>query len=364
MWIGLRASNIVNAWALVKLPFASRVLVVALPEEAFLAAMHRPEMTGESAPQPPRATSDDTPSVPRQSAWRSTGLAWLRAMRPQHWVKNLLVFVPLLLSHQVLDRTLLARSVIAFVAFCLCASAAYLVNDLSDVEADRRHPLKQFRPFAAQQLSVAWGLPLAMGLLLGGVTIGAVWLPAGFAIALLTYVLLTSLYTAWLKRWIVVDALTLAALYGLRIIGGGLATGIPVSKWLLAFSTFLFLSLAFAKRCAELRRLATQREDKTRGRGYLVHDLSLLEWIGPANGYLAGLVFALYIESGTMAALYRNPLPLWLICPLYFYWITRLWRKAWRGDLLEDPVVFVVRDPVSLAISVAVLGLMAWATIG
>ncbi len=284
------------------------------------------------------------------------------ALRPHHWTKNSLLFAPLILSHS-LSLARLFNTTIAFVAFCLCASAIYLINDIRDIDADRRHPKKRFRPIAAGELSTRQGIFLAAGLLGGGLVVATVAGSWWFLGTLILYLALTSLYSFGLKREMVIDVVLLANLYTLRIIAGGFASGILVSEWLLAFSVFIFLSLAFAKRYLELARLADVGGMACHSRGYVVADLSLIENLGPTSGYLAVLVFALYINSDTVKQLYVNTQALWPICVLLLYWVTRLWFLAKRRLLPEDPVVFAIRDLVSLVIAAVAGALLIVATI-
>jgi 4-hydroxybenzoate polyprenyltransferase/phosphoserine phosphatase len=283
----------------------------------------------------------------------------IKALRPRQWVKNLLVFAPLLLAHEFSSIDKLLASVAAFVAFSLCASAMYVVNDLVDMESDRHHPEKSRRPFASGALPVAWGPPLALSCLCAGLLVGGVLLPAAFLAMLVGYVLLTSMYSGWLKQVVLVDVLVLSGLYTSRVVAGGLATEVAVSEWLMGFCLFLFLSLGFAKRYSELTRLEEEGDQRARGRGYRVSDWGLIESMGPTNGYLAVLVFALYIHSEEMTRLYANGWALWLICPLLIYWISRVWVKARRRELSEDPVLFAVKDRVSLLVAALIVVLVA-----
>jgi 4-hydroxybenzoate polyprenyltransferase/phosphoserine phosphatase len=295
----------------------------------------------------------------RESAMRSV----LAALRPQQWVKNVLVFVPLVTSHNVFHFSLAMANAIAFACFCLCASAVYVLNDLADISADRIHPVKRNRPFASGALPVSWGLPLASGLLFVGFAVAALTLPVGFSVALAAYFIATCAYSFVAKRIVMLDVLTLAGLYAIRVLAGGAATGIPVSEWLMAFSLFLFASLAFAKRYAELERLLRANGGAANGRGYHVADIGLIESMGPASGYIAVLVLALYVNGEQMKTLYRNPWPLWLLCPILMYWISRIWIKAKRGELSEDPIVFALRDRVSVILGAIVFGLLVAASL-
>jgi len=277
---------------------------------------------------------------------RSNLVLALRAMRPHQWTKNVLVFAPLLLSHNFSATNVIA-SLFAFVALSLCASATYVLNDLLDLKADRLHPVKRNRPLASGDLRAIYGVWMGFGLLVAGISLSVWAMPWIFTGALALYMTITTMYSVRIKRSVALDIMVLACLYTLRILMGGCATGIPVSQWLLTFSMFLFTSLAFVKRYAELTRLADEKESRTVGRGYRVDDISVIESLGPASGYLAVLVFALYINSESVKQLYANLWPLWGVCPLLLYWITRIWLLAKRRELAEDPIVFALTDGVS-----------------
>jgi 4-hydroxybenzoate polyprenyltransferase len=287
--------------------------------------------------------------------WR----ALAAAMRPHQWLKNLLVFVPLLASHRLTDPGALGAALLAFAAFCACASAIYIVNDLLDLQADRTHPRKRGRPFASGDAGIPAGA--ALSTLLGATGLGLAWLvsPAFFAL-LAGYVLATSAYSLRLKRVIMTDVVVLAGLYTLRILGGAIAIDGRLSFWLLAFSMFLFFSLAMLKRATELGAMKTSGAERSAGRGYRVHDLPMIQALGAASGYIAVLVFALYINSPESLALYGHPQWLWLICPLLLYWVGRAWLLAHRGDMHDDPVVFAATDRTSQCIAAA-CGLLVFA---
>jgi 4-hydroxybenzoate polyprenyltransferase len=287
----------------------------------------------------------------------------LRALRPRQWVKNLLIFVPLVLAHRLGDTSAIIATVWAVLAFSACASCVYLLNDMLDLEADRAHPQKRFRPLAAGELPLSWARLLIPILITIACAISWVLLPPLFLAVLACYLVANVLYSTWLKRKPMIDVLVLANMYTLRLLAGGVATGTPVSEWLLAFSTFFFLSLAFTKRYSELIRLATEDQSKAKGRGYAVSDLSLIETMGPCSGYMSVLVLALYINSDAVKNLYLNSNLLWILCALLLYWISRLWFWAKRGELIEDPIVFATTDRTSLivaAIGVATLAAAAW----
>lgn len=288
--------------------------------------------------------------------------AMLRALRPHQWVKNLLLFLPLLAAHQITHVPTLLDAGLAFIAFALTASAVYLLNDLLDLSADRGHPSKRRRPFAAGDLSLIRGLALIPGLLLVAAFLAAVFLPPVFSAVLAGYFILTSAYSFWLKRQPILDVMTLAALYTLRVIAGAAAVSILPSFWLLAFSMFIFLSLALVKRYTELRGLLVRGELTASGRGWHVDDLPLAQSLGIASGMVCVLVLALYVDSAQAQRLYAMPEALWLVCPLVLYWVSRLWFKTHRGEMHDDPVVFALRDPTSLAIGVLTAFIMMLAT--
>jgi 4-hydroxybenzoate polyprenyltransferase len=279
--------------------------------------------------------------------------ALLKAVRLHQWAKNLLIFVPLLLSHALSFGKMLT----AFEAFCcfsLTASAAYIVNDLMDIDADRRNAQKRLRPFAAGDLSAFSGICIAAIFSLVGL-VGAKLLPDGFFVWLLIYLATAMAYSLYLKRVALVDVLTLSGLYILRLLAGGAATNTPISHWLAGFSMFLFLSLAISKRFAELEILGARGLPAKNGRGYLLADLDQLRSFGTASAYAAVVIFAIYISGPDVVPLYHKPTLLWLIVPLMILWLSRVWLLASRGELNEDPVVFALTDRMSLLMGAAVL---------
>jgi 4-hydroxybenzoate polyprenyltransferase/phosphoserine phosphatase len=298
-----------------------------------------------------------------ESPRRSLPLVVLEAMRVRQWVKNLLVLLPVALAHRVLEPTPLFHALLAFLAFGLGASAVYVLNDLLDLEADRHHPVKRERPFAAGELPLQTGLVLVPLLVVPSLVIALV-LPRSFLLVLLLYFVLTTAYSLVLKEIALVDVLLLASLYTLRIIAGAEATEVVVSEWLLAFSMFIFLSLAALKRYAELRRLRSEdsAETKVKGRGYLAGDLELMVPMGMCSGYLAVLVLALYISSDSVAPLYSRPVLLWFVCPLMLYWISRVWFLAHRGQVEDDPLSFAVRDRTTWVVALLSAGIVLAAT--
>ena len=287
---------------------------------------------------------------------RSQWLAVAAALRVQQWVKNLLLFVPVLLDHKIFDPPVVLKALIAFAAFCFAASGAYVMNDLFDTEADRQHPTKRHRPFAAETLSRPFGI-MMVPLLFAAALLCSLWLSPKFLLLLIVYVVLTTAYSIYLKQVAVLDVLLLAGLYTLRVLAGVAASHVRFSTWLLAFSMFLFLSLAFLKRYAELSQLKGAEEAVAR-RGYLRGDREWLASMGGASGYISVLVLALYINSPQVVALYQRPLLLWLICPLLLLWISRMWLLAHRGRIHQDPIVAAVRDPASYGIGTLVAMIM------
>ena len=278
-----------------------------------------------------------------------------RALRVEQWVKNLLVFLPLVMGREVGEPRLYDDALLAFFAFSLCASAVYVLNDLVDLEADRRHETKRHRPFAAGELSAPLGWMLGVLCVVVGAMLAS-RLPALFAIVLVVYLVVTTLYTFWLKHVPLVDVITLGLLYTGRVIAGGAATYVMPSPWILAFSLFFFVSLAFVKRYAELYALR-RRESSLKTRGYYPSDLELITIFGVASAYMSVLVAALYINGDYAVGIYRHPAVLWLICPLLLYWVSRMWMLAHRGEMHEDPVLFAVRDATSWLLG-AVLALV------
>ncbi|MES2765450.1 MAG: UbiA family prenyltransferase [Bacteroidota bacterium] len=277
----------------------------------------------------------------------------LKAFRVHQWVKNLLIFVPLIMAH-VFSAELFIQAILAFFSFSFCASSVYLLNDLLDIESDRVHPRKKKRPFAAGTLSIPLGIISAPLLLVVSFLIAWLFLPLNFLLLLGFYYALTTCYSFFLKRIVILDVLVLAGLYTLRIFSGAMAVDVPVSPWLLAFSTFTFLSLAFIKRYAELKILIEQNKTGNKARGYNVDDLHFVGSVGPASGYMAALVLALYINSADVVKLYSRPMILWLAGLCFLYWITRVWMLAHRGQMVDDPIIFTFKDKISYVVGAIV----------
>ena len=279
--------------------------------------------------------------------------AAFKAMRPHQWAKNALIFVPVITGQKILDARAVTAALLAFVAFSFCASAIYLVNDLTDLAADREHAEKRRRPFASGRLPLAWGPPMVAVLLTVSFAIAGMALPLGFLAVMSLYLALTTLYTFVIKSHLMVDVLALAILYSLRILAGGAATDIVISEWLIVFSMFFFLSLAFAKRFIELdRTIQAGKTERLKGRGYLPGDIDLIQSFGTISGYLSALTLALYVRSNEVRLLYSRPELLWVIVLGLIYWISRIWFLAKRRELPGDPVVFALRDRHSLALGI------------
>jgi 4-hydroxybenzoate polyprenyltransferase len=292
---------------------------------------------------------------------QSHASAFLKAIRPHQWVKNFIIFVPLVTSHSFNNAKLVTLAVLAIISFSACASGVYMLNDLLDLEADRQHATKKSRPFASGQLPLPVGLIMAPMALALSVAIAA-FISRNFFLVLAVYFLLTTSYSWRLKQIALLDVFVLAGLYTIRLIAGHAATGIAYSSWLLAFSMFIFLSLALAKRFTELNLLRRQNKRDSKGRGYTSDDLEMVAMLGIASGFLSVLVMALYVNSEEVKIIYKYPILLLLVCPLLMYWISRVWLIAHRGQMHDDPTVFALKDPVSYAIGVLTVGILWLAT--
>lgn len=284
---------------------------------------------------------------------------WAKSLRLHQWLKNALIFVPLLAGHHVAELPLVAMALIAFLAFGLCASSVYLLNDLVDLDDDRHHPVKRNRPLASGAMPLIWGVLLFPILLIAAFTLASVFLPWRFVAVLAGYYVVTLAYSLAFKKQVMIDVVLLAALYTARIIAGAAAISVNLTFWLLAFSMFLFLSLALVKRYAEIHLMQKEGRTSARGRGYLASDLPLLASLGASSGYLSVMVLALYVQDVNTARLYSHPHAIWLVCPLLLYWISRTWIITHRGNMKDDPIVFAARDVTSLIV-VALCGVVFW----
>lgn len=302
-------------------------------------------------------------AVERQfsGAWPAGLRVWLQAIRLHQWAKNLLLFLPALPIATALDLRQWGLLLAGFLAFGLCASSVYLLNDLTDLDADRAHPRKRRRPLASGALPLQAGVAMAGGLLVAAFALATALLPPAFVGTLAVYWASTLAYSLLLKRRVLLDVLVLAGLYSLRIVAGAAVLQQMPSFWILSFSMFLFLSLACVKRYIELRDLAQQAATaRVAGRGYLVSDLPFVQAMGVASGFVSVLVFAMYVHDPATAENFAVPQALWLICLLVLFWVSRVWLKASRMELHDDPVVFAVKDrPSQITLGLSMLTLAA-----
>lgn len=293
--------------------------------------------------------------------WTNNTLhTWMQAFRIHQWSKNLLVFIPLFASHRYTEGSSLLESTISFVCFCLCASSIYLLNDFIDLDNDRNHYHKRNRPFAAGNLSVRMGMFAACWLFATGIGLGLMTLSTNFSLALFTYCALSIAYSLLLKSMIIVDVIILASLYTLRIIAGTFSLNLSLSFWLLIFSIFFFFSLALLKRYTEIFNTIKNTDNKLiNGRGYQTGDKDIISSLGVSSGFTALLVLMLYLHDPLISQFYVNPKILWLTCPIFLFWLSRLWILAHRGKLNEDPVLFALRDLPSISL-ITLIGVLFW----
>lgn len=289
--------------------------------------------------------------------------AWRRVLRMHQWMKNALLFVPMLAAHLIESGSAWFNLILAFISFSLCASAVYIANDLLDLESDRTHPHKRTRPFASGTVPAWMGVALGPVLLLASLLLAA-RVGTGFMAWLMVYFVITCVYSWRLKQLVLVDCLTLAVLYTLRIIAGGAAAGLPLSFWLLAFSVFLFLSLAFVKRYAELQLQIAHGKTKAHGRGYLTSDAPLIQMLGITSGMASVVVLSLYLNSDNVIMLYRLPELVWGAVPVMLFWVSWIWLQAHRGNMNDDPLVFAVKDRTSLVAGLLVGVFVAAGAVG
>ena len=293
----------------------------------------------------------------RQIVRKELSAAIVSALRPHQWAKNLLIFIPPVMAHKLMEPELGVAAWIAFLSFCACASAVYVINDLCDIESDRLHFRKSKRAIASGRFPVKAAF-VVIPILLAISFFAALQLPQKFMYCLIIYAASTMLYSFRLKQIPVVDIIVLAMLYTLRILAGGMATQVVVSQWLLSFSLFIFLSLACVKRFSELRLLRNKAADKIHGRGYQVSDAEAIATFGASSGYISILVLVFYVNSKEVVSLYFRHDLLWFLCPLILYWITRLWLLAHRQQVHDDPLVFALTDKVSYLVGIVVIALL------
>ncbi len=275
---------------------------------------------------------------------------WIKALRVHQWSKNALLFLALFMSHRILEPKLFKQILVAFFSFSLSASVVYILNDLFDLEADRKHPSKKNRPFASGQLSVINGIIGTPVLLITSLLLAINLLPDIFTAVLIVYLITTTSYSLYWKERLFVDVIILGALYTLRVLAGGLAGGIEVSSWLLGFSWFFFLSLAFMKRYADLLLSKNNNQAELFGRGYSVIDLDIVQKVGIASGFVSLLILALYIKGEQVMLLYEQPELIWITIPILLYWLMRMWFVAHKGRMTDDPIVFAIKDKSSYVI--------------
>ena len=274
----------------------------------------------------------------------------IKAMRVHQWIKNLLLFIPLLLAHRIFESDTVLKTFIAFISFSLCASSVYVLNDIFDLESDRSHPRKKYRPFASGALQIPTAIMLVPLLIIASSLLAIFGVSWNFTFALWTYSLLTSLYSFRLKKIAILDVLLLAGLYSFRLYAGSVAGNVFLSPWLIAFAMFLFLSLAFVKRYSELLITISSNNSKPSGRGYYASDIEIVQSVGMASGLVSVLVFALYMNSREVTELYRHSQMLWVVGMCLLYWIIRVWLIAHRGEMHDDPIIFTVKDKTSYLI--------------
>lgn len=272
-------------------------------------------------------------------------LIYFKCLRPHQWLKNFLIFIPFLAAHQI-NKEVIFVSSLMFISFSLMASSVYVLNDLVDVKADRAHPLKKYRAFASKKISTKRGKFIALLLLILSLMIG-LKVNNLFIVILIFYFLTSNFYSIILKKIIILDICTLAILYTLRIISGGVVLKIDLSVWLLAFSLFFFFSLAAIKRQAELVDLIKRKKLKSINRGYKTDDLPIISMSALGAGYISVLIMALYINSPEVVKLYSQPLALWGVCLVLLFWITKISLITQRGEMHYDPIVFAVKDFIS-----------------
>jgi 4-hydroxybenzoate polyprenyltransferase/phosphoserine phosphatase len=292
-----------------------------------------------------------------RASFRTSLRTWSSAIRGHHWAKNLLLFLPLVLSHNLAVEPLV-RTLAGFALFGFCASGLYILNDLLDLHSDREHPWKKDRPFAAGDISIPEGLLVSFVLLSCALGL-AFALDVPFGLALLGYAALTMLYSLYFKKIALLDVFVLSSFYSFRILAGALISSTPLSQWFLAFSLFFFLSLAMAKRYSELLHASDLVNAGNSGRGYHTGDRELLLALGVGSSFSAVVIFSLYVHSQDVGLLYSSPEFLFLLCPIILYWLSRTWLLAHRGELKEDPVTLAIRDPVSYGVALASAAVIA-----
>lgn len=321
------------------------IAVIQRARKGFLVAPRKSLVKKAQATETPVLAVGSRPAVRRN---------FFRALRPHQWAKNGLLVIPALAAQLAVSDFLLPV-IIGIVLFSLMSSAAYVVNDVLDIQHDRAHQTKKARPFASGQVSIKHGLAAAP--LMAAASLVGSWFYFGphFTAVLALYGVATMAYSLRLKRVVLVDVFVLAGLYGVRILAGAIAVVVPLSPWLITFSLFAFLSLALAKRLTELSSQSSDSTGSVRGRGYVVADSSLVSVFGVTSGFIAGVILALYVDDAATRSLYSTPEMLWFVVPIWLYWISRTWLLAHRGNLNDDPVIFALTDKVSYLVGAALV---------
>ena len=274
----------------------------------------------------------------------------LNALRVHHWIKNFLLFIPLLTAHKYYDLDLVLILCLAFLSFSLCASSIYIFNDILDIDNDRLHPNKKNRPFASNKISIRTGTIIASFTVLIGLILSMI-ISKLFAICLLGYLILSMAYSLFLKSIKYLDCVILVTLYILRIYSGGIVVNIIPSFWLILFSILIFMSLAFAKRYIELNVHYSGKENlKISGRNYSIKDLRKLYFAGITSGYISVLILAIYLGSETVVRLYQSPIFIWIAVPLLLIWISLVWKKSKDKEINDDPIMFSIKNKWSIII--------------
>lgn len=288
---------------------------------------------------------------------------WFKALRIHQWLKNILLFVPLIAAHQVQSIEAWQQLILAFLAFGFCASSVYITNDLIDLENDRKHPKKCRRPFASGEIPILQGMLVTPILLIIGLQIARL-VNQHFVFVLMSYYLLTTIYSFKLKRMGLIDCITLAMLYTMRLIAGGMACRVSLTFWLLACAFFFFYSLALIKRFAELQLLSQNHKKSASGRDYHLMDASLVHTLGTSSGLGSVIIFALYLNSPNVFNLYRQPEIAWASIPILLFWVSWMWQQAHRGHMDDDPLLFAIKKKTSLIAGLCFTSILAIATTG
>jgi 4-hydroxybenzoate polyprenyltransferase len=289
-------------------------------------------------------------------------IVWLKAIRIHQWVKNVLIFIPLLTSHNFFDPSKVFITLICFISFCFCSSAGYLINDCLDIQSDKSHPISKARPIAQGIINRSLALFVSFIFVLFGLLIAGMY-SKKLIVFLIVYLIISISYSIKIKKYVLADVFCLSFLYLFRVLTGLIVPSITFSSWLLAFSLFFFLSLAFLKRYSELQLSANNGEKSIQGRGYLMSDSPFISQMGITSGYLSILIFAMYINSTAITSLYLHPHLMWFICPLLLIWISRYWFLAYRGHIQCDPILFVLKDKANYFILISIFFILILATI-